>query len=592
MRPFFCLRLAPFSLRYPFPVFTPHTVPITYSTRTTLAQTVNFQSRFTNPHPPGGGSIAVLSGRALSQRHNPQTIKPSKGTRMNGAESLLETLIDSGVEVCFANPGTSEMQLVAAIDKIPGIRPILGLFEGVVTGAADGYGRMADKPAATLLHLGSGFSNGMANLHNAKRAFTPMVNIIGDHASYHLALDAPLTSDVPAHAAISSEWSRYCESANSLASTAAEAVAAASTGCLANIIVPADYAWTEGCEAAAPQEAAKPKALSPEQLDEVVQALESSQNSCLFLGGRALRHEGLVAASRIASASGSRVVSEVFPARIQRGKGRPNIERLPYLGEMAADSLKDLDLMICIGAKPPVSFFAYPGKPGTLWPEQCRIVNLADHGIDHTGVLEQLAERLAAGVYQAEASPPLPPIPEGALTAEAVGAVVANYLPANSVISDESNTSGVFSHHYYDGAENHDWMCLTGGAIGQGLPLALGAAVACPDRKVINLQADGSAMYTNQSLWTMARENLDVCVIIYNNSRYAILDLELARVGVDNPGEKAKSMLELTNPSLNWSQIATGMGVYAERIETTEAFKIAFQKAMSQSGPMLLEVML
>lgn len=511
---------------------------------------------------------------------------------MNGAESLLKSLIDSGVEVCFANPGTSEMQLVAAIDKIPGMRPILGLFEGVVTGAADGYGRMAEKPAATLLHLGSGFANGMANLHNAKRAFTPIVNIIGDHATYHLPLDAPLTSDVPAYAALTSDWVRIPESAEAMAKAGAEAVVASMTGRQANLIIPANHAWTEGCETAHPIAIPEWEKVSHERIVAAAESLRSEEHSCLFLGGRALRERGLKAAQRIATATGARIIHEVFPARLQRGRGRPTIERLPYLGEFAADTLKDLKHMVVVGTQAPVSFFAYPGKPGTLWPETCAIYTLADQQQDQISALESLADYLDIPEQAQQEDPALPEIPEGPMTAEAVGAVIANLLPENAIVSDEAQTSGAFSFGYFDGAAPHDWLCLTGGAIGQGLPVAVGAAVACPERKVINLQADGSAMYTNQSLWTMARENLDVCVVIYNNSRYAILNLELMRVGVDTPGERAKSMLELTNPCLDWVSIAKGMGIKANRVTSTEEFKARFEEAMATKGPRLIEVIL
>jgi acetolactate synthase I/II/III large subunit len=511
---------------------------------------------------------------------------------MNGAESLLKSLIDSGVDVCFANPGTSEMQLVAAIDKIPGMRPILGLFEGVVTGAADGYGRMADKPAATLLHLGSGFANGMANLHNAKRAFTPIVNIIGDHATYHLPLDAPLTSDVPGYAALTSDWVRVCDSAEAMATDGAEAVAASMQGQQANLIIPANYAWTEGCEPVQPQPVPARPTVDESVIQAAAEALRESESSCLFLGGMALRERGLIAAHRISAATGARVITEVFPARIQRGRGRPTVERLPYLGEFAADVLKDFTQMVVVGTKPPVSFFAYPDKPGTLWPESCDVSQLTDHQHDHVAALEALADYLDAPEVLWQGDPALPEISEGPMTAETVGAVIANLLPEDSIISDEAQTSGVFSFGYYDGAAPHDWLNLTGGAIGQGLPVAVGAAVACPDRKVINLQADGSAMYTNQSLWTMAREELDVCVVIYNNSSYAILNLELMRVGVENPGERAKSMLELTNPCLDWVKIAEGMGVKASRATSTEEFQAQFSDAMATKGPRLIEVML
>ncbi len=511
---------------------------------------------------------------------------------MNGAEALLNSLIDAGVEVCFANPGTSEMQLVAAIDHIPGMRPILGLFEGVVTGAADGYGRMADKPAATLLHLGSGFSNGMANLHNAKRAFTPIVNLVGDHATYHLPLDAPLTSDVPAHASLTSTWVKVSQSAEEMGIDGVEAVAAAMEGRIANLIVPANHAWSDGGRLAEPIRATPPRAASDRAVADAADMLRSGKPTCLFLGGRALRENGLTAAARIAAATGATVMSEVFPARIQRGKGRPTIERLPYLGEMAAERLEEFAQIIVVGAKAPVSFFAYPGKPGILWRDECSIFELADQTLDQVDALERLADALQAPQTADHDKSDLPDIPDGPISAEAVGAVIANSLPQDAIVSDESNTSGAFSYGYFDGAAPHDWLTLTGGAIGQGLPVAVGAAVACPGRKVIGLQADGSGMYTNQALWTMAREDLDVCVVIFNNSAYAILGLELNRVGVKKPGERAQSMIDIGRPKIDWVKLAEGMGVAAASVSTIEDFSDAFSEAMKIKGPRLIEVVL
>lgn len=512
----------------------------------------------------------------------------------NGAEALLKTLIDSGVDVCFANPGTSEMQLVAAIDKIPGMRPILGLFEGVVTGAADGYGRMADKPAATLLHLGSGFSNGMANLHNARRAHTPIVNIIGEHAVDHIPLDAPLTSDIQAHAHIHSDWVRTCDSADTMAKDGAEAVAAAMAGRQADIIVPANYAWSDAAGPVGPITAAAWPKVSDADIASAAQALKKGEQTCLFIGAKAMREEGLALAHRISAATGARVICEVFPARIQRGRGRYAVERLPYLGEFAADVLKDFKSMVVVGSKAPVSFFAYPGKPSILTPEDCQIQSLATATDDQIDALQRLVDALGAPEVELPAAVALPEIPSSdqPFTAEAVGAVVAKYLPENAIVSDEANTSGIFSYGLYDGAAPHDWLTLTGGAIGQGLPVAVGAAVACPDRKVVNLQADGSAMYTNQSLWSMARENLDVVTVIFNNSSYAILNLELMRVGVENPGERAQSMLSLTNPSLDWVKLAEAQGVSATRASNVEEFEQQFREAIEQKGPRLIEVKL
>lgn len=515
---------------------------------------------------------------------------------MNGAEALLKTLIDSGVEVCFANPGTSEMQFVAAIDTIPGMRPILGLFEGVVTGAADGYGRMAGKPAATLLHLGSGFSNGMANLHNAKRAFTPMVNIIGEHATHHIPLDAPLSSDIVGHASLNSDWVEVSESADDLPQKGADAVTAALSGQLANLIAPADHAWTESKGAVSPNPIRNKPTISEELVSSAAEALRNGESTCLFLGGETLMEEGLELAHRIQVATGARVIHEVFPARIQRGKGRACMEKLPYLAEMATDVLKDVKQMVVLGSKEPVSFFAYPGKASKLVEESCSVQTLGGPRDDCLDALRRLAQALEAIEVDLPQDPPIPALPQSgddtSLTAEIVAAVIANNLPEGAIVSDESNTSGAFSYGYFDGAAPHDWLALTGGAIGQGMPVAVGAAVACPDQKVINLQADGSAMYSNQSLWTMARENLDIVTIIYNNKSYAILNFELMRVGVESPGEGAKSMLELTNPTLDWVQIAQGQGVPATRATTFGEFQKQFLEALNSSGPALIEVIL
>ncbi|MFQ5562242.1 MAG: acetolactate synthase large subunit [Parvularculaceae bacterium] len=514
---------------------------------------------------------------------------------MNGAESLVRTLADAGVEVCFANPGTSEMQFVAALDAFDGVRPILALFEGVATGAADGYGRMAGKPAATLLHLGPGFGNGIANLHNARRARTPVVNIIGDHASYHLELDAPLTSDIVSLANPVSGWLRTCESADALAADGAAAVAAsmAFPGEIATLIVSADFAWNESNGPAKPVAPAPAPEADPAAIDAVCAALKSGAPSTLILGGPALRADCLHEAGRIAAATGARLICETFPARIERGAGRVAVERLPYFGEMAAEYLNPFERLIMVGAKPPVSFFAYPGKPGRLTPEDADCLTLTTPRQDALSALGALADALAAPKEPAlvqRAQSPEPPT--GKLSAEGIGAIVGALLPENAIVSDEAATAGLALYPLTAGAPPHDWMTLTGGAIGQGLPLALGAAVACPDRKTVCLQADGSAMYTVQALWTMARENLDVTTVIVNNGSYAILNIELARVGVAAPGEKAKSLLDLTNPVIDWVSIAEGMGVEAARATTVEQFNREFETAMASRGPRLIEAVI
>jgi acetolactate synthase-1/2/3 large subunit len=515
---------------------------------------------------------------------------------MNGAEAFIGTLKACGVDVCFANPGTSEMQLVAAIDREPGMRAILGLFEGVVTGAADGYGRMADKPAVTLLHLGPGLGNGLANLHNARRAATPMINMVGDHATYHLHHDAPLTSDVISVAKPMSDWVRVSRSERDLAQAGAEAfcIAQSYPGKIATVIVPADHAWTEGSAVLEPQ----PLPAAPRSPDSVIdtaaEALKAGTgDKCLFLGGRALREETLVLAGRIAAATGARLVCETFPARLQRGAGRVPVEKLPYFGEQAEAFLKPFGTIVFCGTEPPVSFFAYPDKPSWLSPAGANLVRLASQREDTYAALSALAEALEApaepmGIQERAIIPAEP----GKLSPKAIGAILSELIPEDTIVSDESATAGLAVYGLTAGAQRHDWLTLTGGAIGQGMPLAVGAAVACPHRKVIALQADGSGMYTNQALWTMAREELDVTTIVLNNGSYAILNIELSRVGVQNPGPKALSMLDLTRPEINWCQISEGMGVPAMRAATSEEFRNAMLEALGTRGPHLIEAIL
>ncbi|MCW8873204.1 MAG: acetolactate synthase large subunit [Xanthomonadales bacterium] len=513
---------------------------------------------------------------------------------MNGAENLLHTLEHAGVEVCFANPGTSEMHLVSAIGRSEQMRAILCLYEGVVSGAADGYARMVDKPALTLLHLGSGFANSMANQHNAMRAHVPLVNMVGDHATYHLKYDAPLTSDVLAHARIVSDWARASESADDLALAGAEAVQASLRGAgkVATFIAPANHAWDETSRTAEPLMPAGLEAVGQDATEAATKLLGNGKKTVLFLGGRALREASLHAAGRIAEATGARLVCEVFPARLQRGAGRVAVERLPYFAEAAVAALDGTEQMILVGSKAPVAFFAYPGKPGWLAPESCEIHTLATVDQDPLAALKAVADRLGANDEPALAQPALGlPIPSGILSPVAIGQSVTRALPADAIVVDEAATCGLGIFPVTGQAAAHDWLTLTGGAIGIGLPLALGAAVACPDRKVIALQADGSAMYTLQTLWTMAREQVDVTVVIMNNRSYAILNIELARVGAGQPNAKTLSMLDLSHPDLDFVALAEGMGIRATRATTAEEFDVQFAEAMAGSGPRLIEAM-
>ena len=513
---------------------------------------------------------------------------------MNGAERLLETLVESGVELCFANPGTSEMQLVSAIGNHEKMRAVLCLFEGVVAGAADGYGRMSDKPAITLLHLGSGFSNSMANQHNAKRAHVPLVNIVGDHATYHMQYDAPLTSDVPGHARLCSDWVAVSESADDLAICGAKAVQAAMQGWgkIATLVAPANHAWEESAGKAPALPRAEIETVSPSSISNAVNALSNGKLSALYLGGHALREESLAAAGRIAKATGARLLCETFPARLQRGAGRVVVERLPYFAEQATDVLSGLEQLILVGAAAPVSFFAYPGKDSWLAPGACKVLILADIHQDTAAALQAVAKEMGANVTAEVALPaPEAPPPSGMLTPLTMAQSVAQLMPEHAIVSDEAATCGLSMFPATENAPPHEWMTITGGAIGQGLPLSLGAAIACPHRKVIALQADGSAMYTVQALWSMARENTDVTVVIMNNRSYAILNIELARVGAGQPTAKTLSLFNLSKPDINWVKIAEGMGVPATRATTAEEFHQQFSVAMTSHGPRLIEAM-
>jgi acetolactate synthase I/II/III large subunit len=515
---------------------------------------------------------------------------------MNGAESLVKTLVACGVDVCFTNPGTSEMHFVAALDKVDGMRAILGLFEGAVTGMADGYGRMKEKPAATLLHLGPGLANGLANLHNARRASTPIVNIVGDHATYHAQYDAPLASDITGFARPVSAWVHTSMSPKTIAADGARAVQAAraAPGQIATLILPADTAWLEADGAAGPLPFLEPAPVSDAAIDEAAKLLRNGKKTALLMRGSALKEAGLEAAGRIRAQTGARLFCDTFSPRLARGAGRVAVERIPYFAEQIVEFLAPIEQLILVGTKPPVSFFAYPGKPSWCVPDGCRILYLSHPHEDGLGALEALAETLHAPREAAErtklARADRPKA--GKLNPYSAGEAIAHYLPENAVISDEAATAGLGATMYLGASAPHDHLSLTGGSIGQGVPLATGAAVACPDRKVVCLQGDGGAMYTLQALWTQARERLDVTTVIFANRSYAILKIELMRVGAENPGSKALSLFDLQNPELNWVSLASGMGVEASRATTAEEFADQFASAMKGRGPRLIEAVI
>ena len=513
---------------------------------------------------------------------------------MKGAQALLRTLVDSGVDMCFANPGTSEMHFVAALDDVGEMRAVLGLFEGVVTGAADGYARMAGRPAVTLLHLGPGLGNGLANLHNARRARTPMVNVVGDHALTHKALDAPLESDIDAVAWSVSGWVRRSESAGSVGADAAEAVAASRSGAaVATLIHPADVSWSEGAQPAPAVEPTPPPAVEGAAIEEAARILAAAGPAgAVLVGAPVLQPQGTAALERVCRASGAKALYETFPARMTRGGGRFEPRRLVYPVELATAQLADVEHLVLIGTVEPVAFFGYPGKPGRLVPEGCTVHTLAEPGTDAPGALDGLASIMSGDTGPAgEGGVRVLERPSGPIDASSAAAAVAATLPEGAIVSDEGTTCGMYMLGATRRGPWHDWLNITGGAIGQGMPVAAGAALACGDRPVLNIQSDGSAMYTIQALWTQAREQLDVTTLLCNNGAYAILAMELDQVGATAGGPVSRSLLDLGRPDLDFCRLAEGQGVPAVRVATAEELCNQLERAYREPGPHLIEAM-
>lgn len=514
---------------------------------------------------------------------------------MNGAEALLRTFAQAGVDTCFANPGTTEIQLVAALDEVDEIRPVLSLFEGVCTGAADGYGRITGRPALTLVHLGPGFANGLANLHNARRARSPIINLVGDHASWHLAADAPLTSDIVGLASPMSNWVHSAADAGSLPADGAAALAAALSppGQVATLIVPQDAQWSESGGPAPTPTPAAPATVPAASIDAAADVLRNSKSVAIMLGGPALRAPALRAAQRVATAAGDgcRVFVETFGATRDAGRHLPDFPRLPYFPEPAIEALDGIDTLILAGALDPVAFFGYPDTPSRLAPESAAVVTLAQPQHDCGAALEALADALgAAPDVVIDERLTLEPA-TGELKVSSLGQSLAAQIPENAIVVSEAATSAAAFEALSAAAHPHTTLGLTGGAIGQGLPTAVGAAIAAPDRPVLCFEADGSGMYTVQSLWTMAREALDVTVVIAANDAYRILQAEFGRAGVAEPGPAARGLTALSGPRLDWVTIAQGFGVPASQATTADELNSALALALAEPGPHLIEAL-
>src|ERR1700683_5181804 len=512
---------------------------------------------------------------------------------MNGAESLIRTLIAGGVEVCFTNPGTSEIHIVAALDRIPEMRCVLGLFEGVVTGAADGYARMAEKPACSLLHLGPGLANGLANLHNASRARVPIINIVGEHATHHVQYDTPLASDIEGIARPYSKWLRTSRASSEIGSDAADAVVAARTapGQIATLIVPADVSWSEGGTIAAIPALPTPSMPDARIVERAAAILCSGVPTAILLAGNALYGKGLFTAGNIAAATGAKLFAPYPLTRLQRGAGIPRVDRVQYVLEQGIEQFKEFRQLILVGAQPPVAYFAYPGKSGEFTSPECQIHTLAKPGEDYVGALDALAEALSArgGELRTEKAE-RPPMPSGEITLLGLAAVIGALLPENSIVVDESITSGRGLMAATKGAPPHDWLGNTGGSIGIALPLAVGAALACNSRKVLCLRAGGRGVYNTQAVWSMARESLKVTTVVFANRDYAVLKREFSYLGIGNPGKRALDIFEIGRPELDWVHLAKGMGVPGTRVSSLEGFAKALREGFESAGPRLIEV--
>lgn len=517
---------------------------------------------------------------------------------MNGAEALMRTAMNAGIEVCFVNAGTTELPLVATLENLSGIHPILALFEGVCTGGADGYGRIKEKPALTILHLGPGFANGIANLHNAYRARTPLINIIGQHSSWHIAADAPLTMDIESLAKTVSAWVRTNTSVENLSADFAEAYTVSLSGKIATLIVPNDHLWAQAKDAIHLPE---PHTFDPVDLSSIetaAQLLREGKKTALMLGGKALRGQGLKNAGYVQSITGCDLFAETFPGYVERGAGLPNVARIPYFPEPALAFLNQYDTIILVDVHEPVTFFGYPGIDSYLLRKDQKKFSLCSEKQNVIEILEYLGEYVKTSLHRKnfhhnQPKPVVKPrLPFGKLTAEKACTVLAELQPEGSIIIDEGITSAIPYYPLTYNSPPHCVLTIAGGSIGYGMPCAIGAALAYPDRPIINFQADGSAMYTIQALWTEARENLNVKTLICSNRGYNILRVELERAGITHPGPKALSLADIDNPQLDWVSISTGMGVPAQSVSTVEDLKKGLERILTEPGPFLIEMIL
>lgn len=510
-----------------------------------------------------------------------------------GADIMFDALYQGGARICFANPGTTELTMVSALARQTGIRSVLSLFEGVCTGAADGYFRVSGQVPLTLLHLGPGFANGIANLHNARRAGSRIINLIGDHASWHLSYDAPLTSDIES---LASPVSREVIRMRSPAGITADVQSSFEATCRkeggsATLIIPTDVIDATVKPGSAQLRASTWQGanVADQIISDAAQKARNADEIIVLIGGNALDEAGIKAGAALAEKLGGRLLMEPYPAIVTLGGDLPQVERQAYFPDDVIAQMGDATVILA-GSRMPISYFGYEGWPSQLVAEE-RLVRLAGPEHDAVDALQRLAEILGAEAVSSPEHKTANSVADGgaSLTPASVIEELIEQLPDGSIISLEGSTLGGPWLRSAHRARRHRVMTNTGGAIGQGLPCAVGAALAAPDVRVVSLQSDGSAQYTFQSLWTMAREKLNVTVIIAANHRYAILQTELARADAPLDDAVIADLTLLDRPRIDWVALATGYGVEAVRATTNDELAAALRYGLSLDGPLLIQ---
>ena len=515
--------------------------------------------------------------------------------KMNGAAAFFKSIVDNGIDTIFACPGTSEMQVVDEVGY-SNLRVVLCLFENSVTGMADGYARMLDKPALGMVHVTCGLTNALANMHNARIANSRMI-IFGGGVHVAHEVNEPVHSMLqrqPYVAQIAAQCVIEARSPDQLAAAATQALKASNDGAgkIVYVYGPNNAVWGESSfQGKLTSSAEQRQRVSTATISSIADTLKAGKKTAFILDNLALREEGLEILGRIAEGAGGRLFREWLPSRIAMGAGRVRTETLPYGGAEGRELLSEFDQIVLVGAKIPVCPFSYENQPWVKIPENCNVHTLATADHDILAALEELATQLdlpekASNRYNRKPGEP----PTGPLSGNSIVQSLSILMPADSIVLDEAMLENVMFPLLMDGAAPFDFMAACpGGAIGAGPPVACGAAIACPNRKVILLEGDFSLMQGNTALWSMAQHNLDICVINYNNEGSASLSTELARVRQGEAQPKSIELLRIRKPTIDYAAMAESMGVPASRAETAEEFHLQLTKAMSTKGPHFID---